>query len=80
MPCHEVGWSAPLPFVREQPGIMQAAVKIGEILGRRFKERHDPKGVAVKMQAIMVEKFEGPQQMSTCMFHELPSRDRGYGL
>jgi hypothetical protein len=40
---------------------MQAAAKTGKILGRRFKERHDPTRATVKMQAIMVEKFEGPQ-------------------
>jgi len=48
-----------IPDVSKQSEVMQAAVDAGKTLGQRLKEGHDRKRVTEKMQAIMMEKFEG---------------------
>jgi len=48
-----------IPDVSKQAEVMQAAVDAGKTLGQRLKEGHDRKRVTEKMQAIMMEKFEG---------------------
>lgn len=48
-----------IPDVTKQPEVMQAAVEAGKKLGERLRDGHDRAQVTQKMQAIMMEKFEG---------------------
>ena len=48
-----------IPDVTKQPEVMQAAVVAGKKLGQRLNNGHDRTQVTQKMQAVMMEKFEG---------------------
>ena len=48
-----------IPDVSKQPEVMQGAVEAGKTLGERLRQEHDRAQVTQKMQAIMMEKFEG---------------------
>jgi hypothetical protein len=48
-----------IPDVSKQPEVMEAAVEAGKTLGKRLKEGHDRLQVTERMQALMMEKFEG---------------------
>jgi multimeric flavodoxin WrbA len=47
------------PDVTKQPELMKAAVDAGMLLGRRLREGHDRALVALKMQQVMMDKFQG---------------------
>jgi multimeric flavodoxin WrbA len=47
------------PDVTKQPEVMKTAVAAGMLLGRRLREGHDRHGVALKMQKVMMDKFQG---------------------
>jgi len=47
------------PDVTKQPGVMKAAVDAGKLLGRRLREGHDRSVVTLKMQKVMMDKFQG---------------------
>ena len=47
------------PDVTKQPELMSAAVDAGIRLGRRLREGHDRTGVALKMQKVMMDSFQG---------------------
>lgn len=48
-----------IPDVTKQPEVIQAAVAAGKKLGQRLQQGHDRMQVTQKMQAVMMEKFEG---------------------
>jgi hypothetical protein len=45
--------------VSKQPAVMRATVEAGKTLGQRLKEGHDRAQMTEKIQAIIMEKFEG---------------------
>jgi hypothetical protein len=47
------------PDVTKQPELMKAAVDAGILLGRRLREGHDRSVVTLKMQKVMMDKFQG---------------------
>jgi multimeric flavodoxin WrbA len=48
-----------IPDVSKQPEVIEAAVEAGKTLGHRLKKGHDRAPLTEKVQAIMMEKFEG---------------------
>jgi multimeric flavodoxin WrbA len=48
-----------IPDVTKQPEVMQAAVEAGKKLGQRLQNGDDRMQVTQKMQAVMMEKFQG---------------------
>jgi multimeric flavodoxin WrbA len=47
------------PDVTRQSEVMKSAVDAGELLGRRLREGHDRATVTLKMQKVMMDKFQG---------------------
>jgi multimeric flavodoxin WrbA len=47
------------PDVRKQPALMASAGDAGALLGRRLREGHDRAAVTLKMQKVMMDKFQG---------------------
>ena len=47
------------PDVTKQPELMKSAVDAGMLLGRRLREGHDRAVVTLKMQKVMMDKFQG---------------------
>lgn len=46
-----------IPDVGKQPGVMQAAVNAGKLLGERLRHGHDRQAVTQKMMQVMMAKF-----------------------
>jgi multimeric flavodoxin WrbA len=47
-----------IPDVTRQPEVMKAAVDAGKLLGRRLREGHDRAAVTLKMQQVMMARFQ----------------------
>ncbi|MHC1745327.1 MAG: flavodoxin family protein [Syntrophobacteraceae bacterium] len=47
------------PDVTRQPDAMRSASAAGELLGQRLREGHDRSAVTLKMQKVMMDKFQG---------------------
>jgi multimeric flavodoxin WrbA len=47
------------PDVTRQPEVMKAAADAGKLLGQRLREGHDRSEVTLKMQKVMMDKFQG---------------------
>jgi hypothetical protein len=47
------------PDVTKQPEVMKAAADAGELLGQRLREGHDRSAITLKIQKVMMDKFQG---------------------
>jgi hypothetical protein len=48
-----------IPDVGKQPGVLEAAVAAGRLLGDRLRQRVDREAVTQKMMQAMMQKFKG---------------------